>query len=287
MRALGYSTCRVISAWHHGVAHRWGARQRLGMRTYQPMGNGYRLMAGMALAMCTAPLWAAHPLQTDDTGTQGTSHWQLEVNTDRTRARADAGTDTSQQANATLTYGVTDTVDVFLNQPYSWLRPSTGERSRGINDSSLGLKWRLADNGAGWTVGVKPSISLPTASTRAGLGNGRSTTSLEVLSSLQSAHWDWLLNLGATSNNNTTGNRRALWNASTALLYNPNSHWTLAAELTTNRNPDPSGPASLRTALLAAIYHWGDNCDLDLGVRRNWQATAAATTLSLGFTQRW
>ena len=47
----------------------------------------------LAAAVATAlPLaaQAAHPLVTDDTGTQGDGNWQLEVNTDHTRTRARA-----------------------------------------------------------------------------------------------------------------------------------------------------------------------------------------------------
>ena len=240
-----------------------------------------------ACVLLQLPAWAAHPLDSDDTGTQGSGHWQLEINTDRSRSRAEGQRRIEQQLNTTLSYGLSDAVDLALSQPYAWQRPSQGPKRSDVGDTSIGLKWRFHDNQAGWTWGLKPSLSLPVASERRGFGNGRTTASLELLSNYQAGDWLWQVNSGATYNDNRTGDRKALWNASTALLYSPDKSWTLAAEFGSSRNPSRSSPAALRSALLGAIYHWGDDCDLDLGLRRHWQRRVAANTLGLGFTQRW
>ena len=61
-------------------------------------------MAAVATAcglLAGASAWAAHPLITDDTGTQGTGHWQLEINTDQTRSRADGATSRAGQLKQT------------------------------------------------------------------------------------------------------------------------------------------------------------------------------------------
>ena len=246
--------------------------------------TAWRLVATWACA----PAWAAHPLQTDDTGTQGTGHWQLELNTDRSTSRPDGARRVDQQATATISYGLTDNLDAVVGQPTSWQRPSNSAHSSGINDSSLGVKWRVwEDKASGWSLGLTPSVTLPTGSASRGFGNGRATAQLNTLALWERGPWQWLINTGASYNDNTTGARKALWNASTALLYSTSPHWTWAAELTANRNPSQGGPSSLCTALLGAIYHPSEQTDIDLGLRRNWQRGVAATTLGAGFTQRW
>ena len=235
-----------------------------------------------------APVWAAHPLQTDDTDTQKTDHWQLELNTDRTASRPDGQRRIDQQLTTTLSYGITDRMDAVLSQPTSWQRPSNGAHRSGINDTSLGLKWRLwEDSASGWSLGVSPALTLPTGSASRGFGNGRATAQLNTLALWERGQWQWLINTGAHYNDNTSGARKTLWNASTALLYNPSERWSWALELTANRNPNRDGPASLRTALVGAIYHLGEQTDIDLGLRRNWQRGVAATTVGTGITQRW
>lgn len=240
-----------------------------------------------ACVLLHPPARAAHPLDSDDTGTQGSGHWQLEVNTDRSRAKPEGQRRIDQQLNTTLSYGLSDTLDLALTQPYAWQKPGSGPKRSDVGDTSIGLKWRFYDNQAGWTWGLKPGLSLPVASEQRGFGNGRATASVALLSNYQAGDWVWLVNSGATYNDNRTGDRKALWNASTAWLYSPDKAWTWAAEVSASRNPSRAGPSTLRSALLGTIYHWGEDCDLDLGLRRNWQRKVAATTLALGYTQRW
>ncbi|WP_313082819.1 hypothetical protein [Pulveribacter sp.] len=73
-------------------------------------------LLGAALLAAAAAAQAAHPLITDDTGTQGAGRWQFELNTDHTRARDRyAGTTAwERELNATLTRG-----------PRRWTSPST------------------------------------------------------------------------------------------------------------------------------------------------------------------
>ncbi|MEG0919896.1 MAG: transporter [Comamonas sp.] len=234
------------------------------------------------------PGWATHPLLTDDTAVQGAGGWQLELNTDRSTSHPNGVRHIDQQLNTTLTYGLADTLDLAFSQPTSWQRPSNVGHHSGINDSATGLKWRFwEDKDAGWSMGLRPTITLPIGNAKQGFGNGRSTVDITLLSQLEQGPWQWLINAGLRYNGNTTGERKQMWNASTALLYNLGSSWTFAAELTANRNPNRNAPANLRTAMLGAIYHNSSKTDIDLGLRRNWQRSVEATTVGAGITQRW
>ncbi|WP_174995149.1 hypothetical protein [Pandoraea anhela] len=59
----------------------------------------------VAILMCPLSAFAAHPLTTDDTGTQDAGNWQLEVNGEVTSKQQDTGR--QDLWNSTITNGVT------------------------------------------------------------------------------------------------------------------------------------------------------------------------------------
>lgn len=189
-------------------------------------------------------------------------------------------------ANATLTYGLTETLDIAANLP--WQRfSSTGVPSvSGVADATVQAKWRFYENGQGWSLGVRPALTLPTGSESKGLGNGRSTASVALLSNLESGPWTWLANAGYTYNANKLGDRKNLWSASTAVLYKLSEQWTLAADVGLSRAAE-QGARSEKYGLLGAIYHANDDLDLDFGWRRSLGGSPTAHTLGVGVTVRW
>jgi len=41
-----------------------------------------KIIPALSLLLCASPLYAAHPLVSDDTGTKGQGNWQLELNSE-------------------------------------------------------------------------------------------------------------------------------------------------------------------------------------------------------------
>jgi len=230
---------------------------------------------------------AAHPFITDDTGTQGTAHWQLEVNTDRTRFSDNGTTTRNQVGNATLTYGATDTLDVAVNLPYQYNRTDGQPTNKGLGDMAVQAKWRFYENEDGLSVGLKPIVTLPSGNENKGLGAGRSTASLNLLGQYQKDVWALIANGGLSYNDNKTGDRKNLWNASTALLFSPNEQWTVGADVGVSRNADPTSNHTLSYSLLGVQYHIGKNIDVDMGYRRNLHSGPTQHTVGAGFTGRW
>ena len=251
------------------------------------------VMAAVATAcglLAGASAWAAHPLITDDTGTQGTGHWQLEINTDQTRSRADGATSRAGQLNTTLTHGLTDDLDVALTLPLLRLRPAGGPNTSGVGDAAVQAKWRLLgpEGGEdGGSLALKPMLLLPTGDDGRGLGTGRAGASLNLLAAWQAGQVTALGNLGASYNGNRAGDRTALWNASAAVLVTPLPALTLALDVGASRNPQHGTGATLRYGLLGAIWHVDDKTDLDLGWRRNLGGGQTANTWGVGLTLRW
>jgi len=134
----------------------------------------------LAALLIACPSWAAHPLITDDSGTQGKGKFQLELtgqydwnddDVDGVSAKYN-GT----EATATLSYGILDAVDLVLSLPYLWEKKKNDDVTvydeSGIGDMVLEAKWRLFEQN-GFSLGLKPGISVPTGDEDKGLGTGK------------------------------------------------------------------------------------------------------------------
>ena len=68
--------------------------------------------------------WGAHPLITDDAGTQGKGKFQVEVNgqydADKETFNGVSTESTGGQIATTLSYGVIENADLVLSLPYQW-----------------------------------------------------------------------------------------------------------------------------------------------------------------------
>ena len=241
---------------------------------------------GVMAALLPGVARAAHPLISDDTGVQGAGRWQLELNTDQQRARAAEGSQFVRQVNGTLTWGANDQLDLAINLPYGQQSGPGVATERGLGDIALQAKWRVYDHDAGWSLALKPVLTLPSGDSARGLGLGRATVGAFVLAQREGERWSWLTNLGYSWRPNGVGERRQIWSASSAALFKLNAAWTLALDLGASRAADPAGGVD-KAALLGLIWHANERTDLDIGWRRSLGGTPAAHTLGLGLTLRW
>ncbi|MEN9772423.1 MAG: hypothetical protein RJA58_1066, partial [Pseudomonadota bacterium] len=106
-------------------------------------------LIGTVMLILSGSAYAAHPLVSEDTGTQGTGGNQVELNSDLSKA----GGERTNTAAFTYTRGVAEAIDIFVNAPTTWKSPPG--QSKGLNDVSLGAKWRFFENG-GFSLGIKP-----------------------------------------------------------------------------------------------------------------------------------
>lgn len=159
-----------------------------------------------ATIICTSISgWAAHPLVTDDTGTQGAAHWQLEVTSDHLWNR-NADGQLSERTNAlTLTRGLTDSTDLGLSMPWLSRRdPMTndGLHETGLGDVGLTIKLRYLEQDS-LQMGLKLTISLPNGESDKGLGKATGTQGVYHLTSLSTEAGTALFNVGLIHNGDT------------------------------------------------------------------------------------
>jgi hypothetical protein len=230
----------------------------------------------------------AHPLITEDTGTQGTGNWQLELTAESGYDR-DAGiTERSTSYAAVLSYGATDNLDVIFTLPWERVSVKQGGASNtesGNGDVEFNLKWRFFEKDF-LSFALKPGVTLPSGDDKRGLGAGKATYSLYAVTSVVPEPWEFHLHLGYIGNPNKLGEREDLWHASLAGGYTFENRLRLVMDLGTNTNPDPAVDEKPAFLILGVIYPVSKKFDLDLGYKKGVAGPETDRTLLAGATLR-
>lgn len=237
--------------------------------------------------------YAAHPLITDDSGTQGKGKFQLEVNSEfaREKETEDGVTtkETGGEAATILSYGITDNADLVLGLPYQWFKTKedgdTVEKEDGILDMSLELKWRFFEK-EGLSFALKPGITLPTGDEDRGLGQGRVTYSLFFITTKEIETWAFHLNLGFIRNENKVDERKDIWHISLASEVEVVKDLKVVANIGAERNPDKTSNTHPVFILGGLIYSITENFDIDAGVKGGLNKPETDYTFLTGISYR-
>jgi len=203
-----------------------------------------------AVLLTTGSAFAAHPLITDDTGTQGQGKFQLELNGEFGRDRENLdGVDTRENSaglETVLSGGLTDTVDLVVAVPWTWSRVKENSvvvsDENGPGDVALELKWRFLEY-KGFSMAVKPGMTFPTGNENRGLGNGKVSYGAAMIASQELAPVTLHLNLAYSHNEfqldlDKESNRRDIWHASLAATYDVLEDLQLVANVGMESNGD-------------------------------------------------
>jgi outer membrane putative beta-barrel porin/alpha-amylase len=124
--------------------------------------------------------WAVHPFQVEDTDTQGTGNFLLELNGDHTKEDSELK---MTEYSGILRAGVSESADVSLDVPYLMLNPSqvTDQSVEGLGDVQVGLKQRIYENEVHQSFGYELYTDLPTGSSSKGLGTNNVVVGLKLM----------------------------------------------------------------------------------------------------------
>lgn len=231
--------------------------------------------------------WPAHPLITDDTGTQGKGRIQLELNGQYDKDKeAWAGfsvESTVWQIGTTFSYGIVDNVDLVLNLPYVKAEAKLSGTlvyydETGLADISIEAKWRFYE-ADGLSLAVKPGVVLPTGDEDKGLGAGKTGYHLFIIGSMETAPWAFHANLGYIRNNNEFGEEKNIWRASFATAYEAVNNLKLVGNIGFEKNPNTAADEDPAFLIVGAIYSLSENLDIDAGIKLG--LTSAETDMSL------
>lgn len=264
-----------------------------------------RFLIAVSIALFSAATsFAAHPLVTDDTGTQGKGKFQLEVNSEFTYDKErvfdeDAGEHVTEKTTGgelatVLSYGITDNLDIVLGLPYQWNKVKKGGTAEsdvdGISDISLEAKWRVFEQN-GLSFALKPGITLPTGDENKGLGNGRASYGLVFITTKKIEPWAFHLNIGYTHNEyklraDKEANRKGIWHVSLASEVEVVKDLKVVANIGTERNSDRTSNTHPAFILGGLIYSITENLDIDVGVKGGLNKPETDTTILAGMALR-
>jgi len=236
---------------------------------------------------------AAHPLITDDTGTQGKGKVQLELNgqydSDKETVDGVSVKTTGEQLAATLSYGIVENVDLVLSLPYQWGRIEenslTAYSEKGISDMVLEAKWRFFEKD-GYSLALKPGVRVPSGDYKRGLGAGEVGYQAFLVGSKEIAPWAFHVNLGYVRNENKVDERANIWHASLAATWEAIKNLKLAANIGIERNPNGNAESDPAFLIGGMIYSLTENIDLDCGVKYGLNPSETDWSLLAGITLR-
>lgn len=203
--------------------------------------------------------FAAHPLITDDTGTQGRGKFQVEFNGEFSDHHGHHETEVS----TTLCAGLGEPSDLVVTAPYLSRNPE-GERSEdGMGDISIEMKWKFYEN-RGLSFAWKPGIVLATGDEKKGLGEGKKSYSLFLIGTKEMESFVVHLNLGYLKNRQEL---RDSWHGCLAAEYRVSEKLTMVTDVGMERNPDRESDTDPAFVLGGMIYSVNEDIDVDCGIK--------------------
>ena len=243
----------------------------------------------LVAALLPLPLFAAHPLITEDTGTQGRGNFQLELTGEHAYEEEDGTRETTMRTNAVLSYGLRDNADVILTLPHRRISSEAADGSRMVNrgtaDIGLDLKWRFYEQ-ENLSFALKPGLTMPTGDETRSLGTGRSTRSLYLVTSYDAAPWEYHLHLGYIRNRNVLNQRESVRHVSAAVGRKVGDNLRLVADYGTDTPTSRTSSLNTGFFILGAIYSVRKGLDFDFGAKWGLTKPEADFTWLAGVTFR-
>jgi hypothetical protein len=251
------------------------------------------LFALIAVFIFSSASYAAHPLITDDTGTQGKGKFQIEVNGqydyDKETEEGVTTKSTGSEVASILSYGMTDNIDIVLGLAYQWRKEKedneTTSDENGISDMSLEMKWRYYEKD-GFSLALKPGVTFPTGDDKKGLGAGRAAYYLFLISTKEIQQWAFHLNLGYKRNENNADERKDIWHASATSEVEVIKNLKIVGDIGIEENPDKASKTDPAFIIGGVIYSITDDFDIDLGLKAGLNKPETDYTILAGTTFR-
>lgn len=238
------------------------------------------LAAGWLGAACAAH--GAHPLVTEDAGTQGAGNAELENAFSWTRD----GENRSFVFQPQLSWGLLPALDLIVAP--SWLRNQTAEdgTARGRGDTLLDVKWRFHEDGP-LSLALRAGVLFPTGASGPGLSNGKPSSHALLAMTFDAAPLALHGNLGYVRGPSLPGLRRDLYHVSAAAVFTANASLAFAANVGFDSSPDAAQKSWPGTLLLGVIYTLRSGLDIDAGYQVKLNDAAPARQWLAGITYRW
>jgi hypothetical protein len=213
--------------------------------------------------------FAAHPLITDDTGTQGKGRFELEIAYEFEHEDNDGVEEDLHQTLFTVSYGIIDSMDLVVGIPVQHIRAKEAgvtSTEAGVADLVLEVKWRFFEKD-NFSFAIKPNLSLPTGDDSRGLGSGEVGGGAFFIATAEFEPWTFHFNAGYGRAENTADEREDIWHVSLASEFGATQWLTLVANVGVEENSDRASDTPLAFIIGGAVFPITENVDLDLGLK--------------------
>ena len=261
-------------AFWRTVLNDWSDGMILILRSIEPA--KILLASFIVLFVLTGSANAAHPLVTDDTGTQGKGKAQLEFEGEYGHDEGGGATTDSLVVPTipVLSYGIIDTVDLVLSISHERIetkRNGATTTESGISDASIETKWRYYEKD-GLSFAIKPGFTLPTGDENKGLGTGKASYHAYLITTKEMAPWAFHFNVGYIRNEyklqaDADANRKDLWHVSLASQVEVVKDLKVVTDIGMDRNSDKTSNVNPAFVLGGLIYSISESLDVDFGVK--------------------
>ena len=242
------------------------------------------LVASLAFA---TPGRAAHPLQTEDTGTQGAANVEIENGLQRARF----GGTTLFTYQPQVSVGLTTTLDAIV-QP-SWLSLRSDDaagasKASGPGDTNVDAKWRFWGVDP-WSLGVRAGIAVPTGEHGLGLPHGEVSEHALLVATWDSAPTTAHFNVGfahTPSAASAPGMRATVAHVSAAVMQSLDERFIVTVDSEIDQNPAADRSSPVGSILGGVIWTARPGLDLDVGYQLSVHAQPVNRQWMAGLTYR-
>ncbi|MDP3285877.1 MAG: transporter [Desulfobacterales bacterium] len=252
----------------------------------------------LIVVVMTGTAFGAHPLITDDTGTNGRGKFQVELTGEFAYDKEKSGGITVKEkgyeAGVAVSAGLLDTLDIVCGIPYQWNRTEEDgaivSDEDGISDIGLELKWRFFEQND-LSFALKPGITIPSGDEDTGLGTGKVCYGATFIATKEIDPLTLHINLGYTHNDyklkaDEESSEKDLWHISLAGVYEVSDNLQVVVNIGVERNPDKESGTDPSFVLIGLIYSITPDLDVDLGFKAGLSGTETDAALLTGLTMR-
>jgi hypothetical protein len=246
-----------------------------------------------ALLLAPALASAGYPLASEEPETQGKGAVMVESNVNYLKDNEFKST----AVPLAITMGINETMDLGVELPYLWLRPSgaTGQPESGFGDAILKFKHRFyeeemkTDKGekTEYALGYMVSFSQPTGREELGLGAGKERWGARLLGFTEGESVEIISNLGYDSSGRALRRGDFVFDyavsGSIAVEYARSKPWEPVAELAVVRAKGEDGYERIVTALAGMEYEPSESFYAAVAVRVGLNEKSEDYALLAGF----
>ncbi|HNW43728.1 MAG TPA: transporter [Elusimicrobiales bacterium] len=235
------------------------------------------------LAGCAGPVFAFHPMMTEDTRFLDRDGRQVEVGFEH--SASNEGTNSySNTLTGEISYGLFKKVTLLLSAPWQGWR-SNGISESGPGDVSMEAKFNTGRK-HGWRLALKPGFSMPAGNEAKSLGAGNGKVWLYGIAGRTEGPWEYYLNAGFLLNRNSLGENENILKASAAAAYLVLPATRILADLAVETNADKQSSTPPVNSLFGLAWSPYPTLDIDAGAKFGLNAPARSWGLLFGFTLR-